>query len=205
MKDKVVIGIDQSYQDSGITICINGKVKAVTDCFTANLKNNTEKRITLKNKLEQIINYIIRKGYNPINPDIEVVCLIERIRLKSQGFVNINYIKGIGALNSLIVDKMLQYKIETYSVDTRAWKSTIIGTSKGLDNDLGIDPKKYPTIIWCKKNGYEKYIIETPSNKKQKGVIEKNGKRFIYNDNKADSIGIALYGFTNKPKIEKEK
>ena len=187
-KDKVVIGIDQSYQDTGITVTINGKVKAVTDCYTANCKTNTEKRYMLGNKLKQVIEFVIHKGYNPINPNIEIICVIERIRLRSQGFLNINYIKGIGALNALIVDKMLQYHIETYSVDTRAWKSTIIGTSKGMENNLGIDPKKYPTILWCKKQGYEKHILEPATDKKQKGVIEKNGKRFIYNDNKADSI-----------------
>jgi len=204
MKNKVVIGIDQSYKDSGITISINGKVKCVTDCYTDNLKNNTEKRITLKNKLEQIINYIIRKGYNPINPDTEIVCLIERIRLKSQGFINIDYIKGIGALNTLIVDKMLQYGIETYSVDTRAWKSSIVGTSKERKNKHGIDPKKYPTILWCIRNGYEKQISQPAKPKQKKGVIIKGKDRIIYNDNKADSICISLYGFVPDGKLERE-
>lgn len=204
MKHKVVIGIDQSYKDSGITICVDGKVKAVTDCYTEKCKTNTEKRIMLRNKLKSVIEMLIHKGYNPINPDIEVVCVIERIRLQSQGFININYIKGIGALNTVIVDLMLQYKIETYSVDTRAWKSTIVGTSKEQKNNLGIDPKKYPTILWCKSKGYEKHIIDLASDKKEKGVVELHGNRYIYNDNKSDSICIALYGFVSNGKLQRE-
>ena len=44
-----------------------------------------------------------------------IICVIERIRLRSQGFLNINYIKSIGALNALIVDLMYEYNIKVYS------------------------------------------------------------------------------------------
>ena len=42
----------------------------------------------------------------------------------------------------------------------------------------------------------EVLTIEDVKNKrKKKGVVIKGERRITYNDNKADSIGIALYGF----------
>lgn len=201
MTNKIVIGIDQSYKDSGITISFNGKVKSSSDCFTENLKCNSDKRELLKQTLETKFNKVnkLKQKYNA-----DVIVVIERIRLRSQGFINIDYIKSIGALNALIVDLSRKYNFPVYSVDTRAWKSTIVGTSKGKTNPYGFDEKKYPTILWCIKNGYEPYIKSPVSNQKRKGVIETNGERFTYNDNIADSICISLYGFVPNPKLESE-
>ena len=129
---------------------------------------------------------------------IEVFIIIERIRLQSQGFINIDYIKSIGALNAVIVDCAKEFNLPVYSVDTRAWKSAIVGTSKPQNNKLGIDPEKWPTIQFIKRLGYEDKILLPVSNRKKKGVFEKNGKRYTYNDDAADSACIALYGFIPK-------
>lgn len=202
MKHKIVIGIDQSYKDSGITISLDGKVKCVSECYTEKLKCNSDKRLALSNKLDEIIELVLNKSNKFEN--CEIVCIIERIRLQSQGFINIDYIKSIGALNALIVDKMKQSNIPVYSVDTRAWKSAIIGNSKGLSNKYGIDEKKWPTILWCVSKGYKKYIINYDVGRRKKGILEKNGKLYTYNDNKADSICISLYGFVNNPLLKEE-
>lgn len=203
MKNKIVIGIDQSYKDTGITISLNNEVKCVTDCYTEKMKSNTDKRVALRNCLITVIN-MVKKKTNELG-DCEVICIVERIRLQSQGFINIDYIKSIGALNSLIVDLMKENNIPVYSVDTRAWKSTIVGNSKGQKNKYGIDEKKWPTILWCVSKGYKKHIIDYDvSDKKKKGVIEKNGKRYTYNDNRADSICISLYGFIHEPLLKEE-
>lgn len=199
-KNKIVIGIDQSHKDTGISIAFNGQIKAVTHCFTDNLPNNSEKRYCLKETLTKVLD---KSNKMSLKHNADVIVIIERIRLRSQGFININYIKSIGALNAVIVDCVALYGYHTYSVDTRAWKSSIVGNSKGLENQYGFDPKKYPTILWCIKNGYEKYIIED-AGKKKKGVIIKDGKKITYNDNKADSICIALYGFVDNQKLEVE-
>lgn len=203
MKNKIIIGIDQSYQDTGITVAMNGVVKMSRDVELHSLKDNSTRRLVLRRELNEIINKL---NYE-IAPycDASITVLIERIRLQSQGFVNIDYIKSIGALNALIVDVAHSYNLQCYSVDTRAWKSGVIGTSKEMDNQYGINPKKWPTILWCIKHGYKKYIkYPIENNKKKKGVIEKNGERYSYNDNIADSIGICLYGFTKNPKLEEE-
>lgn len=201
MKNKIVIGIDQSYKDTGITVSYNGKVMLSTNCYTEKLKSNSHKRKALQIKLLPIFEMVSNKA-NKYNA--EVVVIIERIRLQSQGFLNINYIKSIGALNALIVDIAFGFDFPVFSVDTRAWKSAIIGTSKGMSNPYGIDEKKYPTIVWCIKHGYKKYIKQIYNGRGKKGVISKEGESYTYNDNIADSICISLYGYVNKPLLQGE-
>lgn len=201
-ENKIIIGIDQSYQDTGISIGLNGKIKVAKDIELHSLKNNSLRRGYLWGELKGLFKFAYDKS---IQYDASVTVLIERIRLQSQGFLNIDYIKSIGALNALICDVATMYDFPVYSVDTRAWKSTVIGTSKTQNNPYGIDPHKWPTIFWCIKHGYEHYIkYPITNNRKQKGVITKNNERYSYNDNTADSIGICLYGFTNNPKIKEE-
>lgn len=201
--NKVVIGIDQSYKNTGVTVNVNnGEKLRVLNIYTDCYENNSIKRSVVRKKLFNLIS-VIKIAY----PKAEIVCIIERIRLKSQGFLNINYIKGIGALNALIVDVMYNNGIETYSVDTRAWKSAIVGTSKPMENKYGLPPEKYPTILWNVKNGRKKNIINYDVGKKKKGVItNKKGERYMYDDDKSDSIAISFYGFlpAKRQKLEKE-
>lgn len=199
---KIVIGIDQSYKDSGISISVDGEIKKITHCYTMNLKNNTSKRQMLNIKLNTVFKKMSEKAYEN---NCELICIIERIRLQSQGFINIDYIKSIGALNAMIVDLANLYAIPVYSVDTRAWKSAIIGTSKEQKNKYGIDPKKWPTILWLISKGFEEDIKEEVSGRKTKGVIERNGERFTYNDNAADSAAISLFPFYGDNKLLKEE
>ena len=206
--NKIVIGIDQSYADSGIAVAYNGLLAYVTESKPKSNANNTEKRKQLSEKLDAIFNKAIGKAER--FGSCEVICIIERIRLQSakpgeQHFLNINYIKGIGALNAVIVDTANKYGIKVYSVDTRSWKSRVVGTSRPANNRYGFPSEKWPTIDWCIKKGYGKYIIEEVSPKKKKCVIEECGNRYTYNDNKADAIGIAMYGFVSGQKLEEEQ
>ena len=193
MSNKIVIGIDQSYKDTGISISMNGKIKTISHCYLANLKSNSEKRLMLKERLD----IIFRKCKSlSIKYNAQLICVIERIRLQSQGFINIDYIKSIGALNAMIVDKANEYNIKVYSVDTRCWKSNVIGTSKEKKNKYGIDPKKYPTILWLISKGYESYLLQPVSNKTKKGIVKQiNNIKYTYNDNSADSACISLFPF----------
>lgn len=202
----IVIGIDQSYKDTGISIWFDGKLKQATDCFTQNLDNNTIKRKALRAKLLNILGKLYAKklAYDSVNEKCEIICIIERIRLQSQGFINIDYIKAIGALNAMIVDTANQYNVPVYSVDTRAWKSASVGTSKEKANKYGFDPKKWPTILWCIKQGY-KEKIKADAGRKKKGIIEKDGEKYTYNDNIADSIGIGKFYFVGNHDLLKEE
>lgn len=184
----IVIGIDQSYQDTGVSICADGVLKNLSHFEYPSGCDNSYKRFVIKSRLEHLLSRMQYKAR-------KVVVVIERIRLQSQGFLNIDYIKSIGALNAVIVDTARLFNIEVYSVDTRCWKSQVVGTSKEQNNKWGIDPKKWPTIQFIIKQGYEDKIKVPVSGRKKKGVIEAKGERFTYNDNIADSACIALFWF----------
>ena len=203
MKNKIVIGIDQSYKDTGISVAYNGELKSVTECLPKTTMNNSERRTLLRNQLHEIFVKMFMKSQKE---NAEIVCIIERIRLQSDGFINIDYIKGIGALNAMIVDEAAKFNIPVYSVDTRAWKTSVVGTAKPKQNKYGIDPKKWPTILWCISKGYKDHIINYDVGKRKKGIIEnpKTNERYTYNDNKADSICICLYGFKTNQKLKEE-
>lgn len=203
MNNLIVLGLDQSMKDTGISISYNGSIKSITHCYTASLPTNTLKRqklnMTLLNALEKVSKLSIK-----YNADVMVV--IERIRLQSQGFINIDYIKSIGALNAMIVDICMKYNYKVYSVDTRAWKSAVIGTSKEKQNKYGIDPKKWPTILWLIDKGFEDKILEPVSNKKKKGIVKEiDGIKYTYNDNAADSAAISLFPFVGDNNLLKEE
>lgn len=194
--NKIVIGIDQSYADTGISIGADREIKVAKSIKFKGCKNNSDKRLELRTTLEKALVANVGKSE-------ELIVLIERIRLRSDGFVNINYITSIGALNSVIVDICNLYGIKVYSVDTRAWKSRIVGTTKSKPNKYRFDEKKWPTICYCISKGYEKYIKEGVGKQKRKAVIEKDGERFTYNDNTSDSICICHFGFVGSSELMK--
>ena len=182
---------------------------AVRECRPITTASNTERRALLRQMLIRVFSMMQRKAATI--DDCEVVCIIERIRLQSakpgtQHFLNLDYIKGIGALNALIVDTAHEYQIPVYSVDTRSWKVQVTGSSKPLANKYGFADEKWPTIKWCLIKGYEQHIIEPVSPRKKKGVVVKGSERYTYNDNKADAIGIAMYAFIDpaNQKLEEE-
>ena len=201
---KIVIGVDQSYKNTGISISADGKLKKVTSLFLEKCKCNSEKRMLLKKRLTEIVARLLPRAE-------KVVCIIERIRLRSQGFLNIDYIKSIGALNSVIVDVMYKYDVPVYSVDTRCWKAQIVGTSKpgNPDNIWKMEPEKYPTFEWL-KNTYPNLLmsvfIDMTGSRKKKNVFEEDGKLWKINDDACDSAAISLFGFYGqKDKLQLEK
>lgn len=190
---KIVIGIDQSYQNTGISIAADGKLVKVTSCPLSSLQDNSEKRKALSLYLIKVLAKVSQKS-----PRILVLC--ERIRTFSGGHLSTNYIKATGALIACIVDVCREYDIPVYSVATTAWKSAVVGTSKP---DADGNPKM-PTIKYICKLGFKDSIITPASSKQKKDVFEYNGGRYKWNDDAADSAGIALYGFVKNKKILKE-
>ena len=79
----------QTDKDTGITIGFNNCIMNSTHCYTDNMKNNTFKRKALKLKFFEVFDLADKKA-RELNA--EVIVVIERIRLQSQGFLIINYI-----------------------------------------------------------------------------------------------------------------
>lgn len=193
--NKMVIGIDQSYNNCGISIFCDNKKKYIGSIKFNPNQSNSEKRYILSNRLEHFLEL-------KIGVCKEVIIIVERIRQFSGGVFSMDYIKSTGALIATIVDIGYKYGIKVYSVDTRAWKTQIVGTSKPQNNKYGINPKKWPTILFIKKKGWLSSVIEElpEKSKKQKGILCINGKKYIINDDACDSVCIALYGFLPKSK-----
>lgn len=199
---KIVIGIDQSYTRTGITILKDKKLVEMKSVDFYDCNNNTEKRRLLKDILS---NYILEYG------EEETIIITERIRLRSQGFLSEAYIKSTGALVATIIDVANVYDIPVYSVDTRSWKGQIVGDSKPLNNQYGINKEKYRTILYLRSKGLLKYIAEPYTGRGKQGVIniKINGRKTPckINDDIADSYCIAMYGFLpeHKQKLKEEK
>lgn len=182
MYDKISIGIDQSYTRTGISVAVDGKLKLVTSIEFKNCKCNTDKREKIKKALMGLIEKLQKRTNKLI-----IIC--ERIRLFSQGFINQSYLSSTGALIATIVDTAHIYGVDVFSVDTRSWKSQVIGSSKSEACD-----KKLETIKFVKTLGFD------VGHRNKNGMIQ-------FDDDASDSACIALYAFipeTNqKLKLEK--
>lgn len=189
---KVCIGIDQSYKRTGITIAGDGIIYKIISLDLSHLECNTLKRKEIRYKILEVIEMALK-----LSPS--VIILTERIRTFSGGFLSTNYIKATGALIATIVDAAYDYNLKTYSVDTRAWKAKVVGTSKGSQGN-----NKTPTVEYVKKLGYEEDIL-IQTKKLNKGGFVKNKKNYVYNDDAADSACIALYPFKCDKQERKEK
>lgn len=190
-KIRCVIGFDQSYSRTGISIAVDGKLKKVTSVKLVNVKSKSAKRLLVEQKCRAAIEACLKKF-----PPDEIVVLVERIRTFTAGNdLRPEMLKGHGALISRIVDTAYQYGIETYSVDTRAWKSYILGTSQPVFEPIaGVkNPQKFGSVRYVIELGFEESL-----------KITNKGRFRSYDDDAADSACIALYGFNPCPKVIKE-
>lgn len=190
MYKEVYIGIDQSYQNTGISIVADGVLRDVKSIQLDKLKSNSERRRVLREKLSSLIGVVTKKTEH-------ITCIVEKARLHGgpTSFINIDAIKAMGALTATIVDVCAEYDVTVYSVDTRCWKSQVIGTSKPQANKYGVPEEKWPTIQWLIAKGFEqKILIDVTGTRKTKGTFERNGKKYMYNNDAADSAGIAMFG-----------
>jgi hypothetical protein len=189
-QSKIVIGIDQSYTDTGIGLARNGKLLFLQDCDFKGCDTNTEKRKHLENELRTLIETISIKNVN----EDPVIIIMERIRQFSKGtdsFISMPYIKAAATLYAVVIDLAWEYSIPVYSVDTRAWKAQILGSAKSKVKKKGMASKKETSIEKVIELGfYEdiKYVVKAGPNK---GEVR-------FNDNMADAGCIALYGFIPK-------
>ena len=202
MYDQIVIGIDQSYKNTGISIVADGKLADVKSIRLEKYKSNSEKREVLRNRLDKLLRITKQKAN-------KVVCIVERARVHGgqTSFINIDAIKAMGALTAVIVDRCAIYDVAVFSVDTRCWKSQVIGTSRGQSNRFGVPEEKWPTVQWCIQQGFEEHIlVEVRNPRKTKGTFMHKGAKYQYNDDAADSAGIAMFWVVgDRSKLKEEK
>lgn len=124
MFKEVIIGIDQSYTRTGIAIAADGKLKLISSINFKGTRSKSGKRKFLANTLLRIFKKAKEKGTRCL-----VIC--ERIRMFSgkQPFISLNYVKSTAALIAVIVDVAEEFEIPVFSVDTRSWKSKVLGKS----------------------------------------------------------------------------
>ncbi len=191
--NKIVIGVDQSYTRTGISIAADGKLLKVT---SIDYKGCTIKS-TKRKELSKVLSRVIELNQHKAS---EMVILCERIRTFSHSgkrhkdeqsgmFISTNYIKATGALIATLVDIAYEYGIDVYSVDTRSWKSKIVGSIGRIKGD-----PKLATINHVKGLGFNLSSVN------RKGKV-------IHDDDAADSACIALYGFlpSDKQVLMKEE
>lgn len=183
-----VVGIDQSYTRTGISIAVNGKLKKVTSEPFIGLTNKSVKRMKISEDIEKVLKACLRK-FEPC----EVVIIVERIRTYTSGYdLRPDFLKSQGALIAVIVDAAYKYGIKVYSVDTRCWKSAILGSSKPIFEPIeGVkDPQKFGSVRKVISLGFRESL-----------EVRRGGKNAVFalNDDAADSACIALYGFAKPP------
>lgn len=206
MGNKVIIGIDESYTRTGITVLCNKEIVKMQSIDFKGCTCNVEKRIQLKNALIEIIDDLLIKYKTT-----EIKCFIERIRTFSGGHMSSQYLITTGGLIVTILDTFYFRGIPVYSVDTKSWKNNVVGTSKPMQNKYGINPNKYPTILYMRDKGLLNKIAEPYSGRGKKGVItcKYEGRKVPckINDDLADSYCIAMYGFLleSKQKLKEER
>ena len=200
MYNKLVIGIDQSYTRTGISIAGDDKILKVGYIPFEPSECHSEKRKKVKGKLTQIIKLNQSKAS-------QMVVIVERIRQFSGGNLSMDYIKSTGALIGCIVDTASEFGIPVYSADTRSWKSQVVGTSVPKANKYNVDPKKWPTIeyLLTRDDVCESDILVKVGKRCKKYAIKIGGDKYCYNDDAADSACIALYGFRKGRSLKREE
>ena len=200
MYKKIVIGIDQSYTRTGISIAGDGKLLKVGYIPFEPSECHSEKRKKVKDKLTQIIRLNKPKAS-------QMVIIVERIRQFSGGNLSMDYIKSTGALIGCIVDTAGEFGISVFSADTRSWKSQVVGTSVPRANKYNVDPKKWPTIeqLLSRNDVVQEDLLVEVGKRSKKFAYCIGGTKYCYNDDAADSACIALYGFAKGRSLKREE
>lgn len=191
------IGVDQSYKRTGVSVVADDDI--VLLCKSLSFRSNKTDKRAARARLRRELDKIAKKTLDRCG---EVGCVLERIRTySSKGprgrlTLSVPYIKSMGALNAVIADTMAENGIKTYSVDTRAWKSRIVGTPLPEENDYGCPPNKWPTVKWaCDMAGEDLIMKKLPANnRRKKETFLMDGERYEWDDDAADSLAIATFG-----------
>lgn len=208
MSAHVCIGVDQSYRRTGVSVSVDGALKLAKSIDLSRFKSKAEKRAAVSRRLSSLVNHILARR----SPS-EVACVLERVRTFSQKFLSVPYIKSMGALNATIADLMWQNGITCYSVDTRAWKSGVVGYSSPANErhpealrfskHFNMDPRKAPTALLLLKHYpaiFKHEAVRPVASRKQRGTFtSRSGVRCEIDDDLCDSACISLSWFRLDP------
>lgn len=198
---KYVIGIDQSYKRTGLSLSYEGKLIDYFSISPEDTQTISEKRKYISNIVYHWLGKSVSEG--KLEPQ-NTICIFESIRMFSRGFLSMDYLLKTTALITNIADIMIEAGIECYSVDTRAWKSTVIGTSKPQVNKWKINPAKWPTICYVRdKLDVDHKALLIPEKHRKAGTILIHGKHYSVNDDLCDAICISLYLHKNGKNLKK--
>lgn len=178
-KNKIVVGIDQSYKCTGVAVYVyNGETKKGrfwhTYAIIPNKRAKARKRAAIAANIEDLLRALRYKF------GAAWICF-ERPRLFSKGHISGAYLLSIGALNGTIIDTAESRDVLCYSIDTRAWRRAAVGHCKRKENSKGIPPEKYYTIKHFCKAGYKNRLIWRDA----------EGRKH-YEHDIADAMGIAV-------------
>lgn len=199
--DQIAIGIDQSYKNTGISIVADGCIRDIKSIRLDKCSCHAERREVLRGQLEYLFRIVTVRAE-------KVVCIVERSRIHGgeKSLISLDAIKSMSTLTAVTVDAAYEYGVKVYSVDTRSWKSQVVGTSKPMPNKYGVPPEKWPTVKWVIHNGFEdKILVDVTDTRKSKGTFIRSGRKYQYNDDAADSAGIGMFWFCGKHENLKEE
>lgn len=180
-KNKVVIGIDQSYKCTGVAVYVyNSETKKGRFWRTFAVTPNEHTKVRGRATIISHIDGLIRAFRWDCDVNDVWICF-ERPRLFSKGHISAPYLLSIGALNGAIIDLADSWFMPCYSIDTRAWRRAAVGHCKRKENNKGIPAEKYYTVKHFCKAGYKRRLIWQDA----------GGKRH-YEHDIADAMGIAV-------------
>ena len=198
---KIVIGLDQSYTNTGIAIAGDGKVLLARNIDTSRCTSKTEKRRCIALAVSKAIEAAKLQSSN-------VIVISERIRVFNGQALSLSYVSTTGALVGTIADVCYDAVVKHYSADTRAWKAAIVGTTKSASKGpKNVNLNKIPTLKYVlKRPDVQRCWIVKPIGKRCKSYdVLEQGVPCKYDDDVADAICIALYGFCKKRSLLPEK
>ena len=193
------VGIDQSYKRTGISVSCDGTLKLVRS-YDLHKMSKHDARAMIASRADAAVKSALSKSEH-------VVVLLERIRLFSQQFISMPYIMSMGMMNGAVYDGlacsykdfMESGKLEIMTVETRAWKKAVVGTTKGAANDYGVPENKWPSVMWLSDNYpefEESFLHKSKSKKKTKSNFEIDDCFYEYDDDAVDSACISLFPFS---------
>lgn len=184
---EMVIGLDQSYTDTGLCIAVDGIPKYAESISFEGATEKVDKRKAILKRIRAIVERYKSKYH--------ITIVLEAVRLfsGSQPHISTAYIFSTCALVGSIVDLANELSIEAYWVETRSWKKYVLGSSKPSMRKLkGVkDQKKVDSVLYALSIGFKDKVSYRVERGKNKGQLR-------YNDNVADAICIAIAGFEKK-------
>ena len=188
------LGLDQSYKRTGLSVAVDGKLKVVRSIQMPPDASKSQKRGLLHDEVKQALRTLLKRAD-------EVVCIVEQTRFYSGGHVSFDYIKSTGALNAVIADTCAEHGVQCFSIDTRAWKSAVLGSAKKVENEFGVPPEKWMAVQFVKSLGFEENLLLEVAGRRTKGTFTTDSGRWEYDNDAADSACIALSWWKAKPEM----